>query len=210
MAVNRFLGLPTTTFQQIDNAKGRLASDLEAARVCGQLSENGLGLDTTFGEDYSVTATFASYIFTKPTDVYGCVLQLADHDIVVVADDWTGSDPTRWLGKTAALGTGISVYFDNGAGTRVLSITPVGSTITTIGGLAAISSGGFYEQCYTKDATTTDNIHAIVAHIWFPTFFGCAVRCLPGQRFGLYLNDNFSAVTQTTFGGIVYGQKVVL
>jgi len=210
MATNRFLGLPTTAFQQIDNAKGRLATDLEAGRVAGQLSENGLALDYTFNEDYSGSATYASYIFTKLTDVFGCIIELCDHDIAVVADDWTGSDPTRWIGKTAALTNGISLYFDNGSGTRTLSITPVGTSIKTISTLASLSTGGFYEQCFTKDATTADNVHAIVAHIWFPAFFGCAVRCLPGHRFGLYLNDNFSAVTATTFAGIVYGQKVVL
>lgn len=202
MATNRFNGLERKE-QIIHQAlyEGLRPDKLAEFDIVADLSEGGAGSDTGFNEDYSSTATFASYRATAPSVIHRIILNIA-------LSSYTGAaalDETLWLGGAAALTNGIK--WGVSSSSTFATNKYASGVAKTIEQFSSVWGADVFRDFYSVDATAGDNHDHVRVTLDFVKMFGFPIQVNTNDYIGVYINDNLSS-SVTTFIGMVTGRLI--
>lgn len=204
MATNRFEGGLVTGKDHEDlEFFGILGGKLNTLKVEGRLSEAGAGSDFDFAEDYSSTATWASYKATAQCVIHRMVLELS-------LSTFTGSaaqDLTLWLGGTAQLTNGIK-WGVSSASTGSPD-TYASSAAKSMAQFASVHGANIFRNTYSVDGTAGDNHDSLIVVYDFKSMYGFPIRLPKNYYLGVYLNDDLATTAAlSTFTGKVFGTLI--
>jgi hypothetical protein len=203
VATNRFYGSLITPAKR-DKAEffGIPGAKLSTLGIAAFLSENGLGVDFDFGENYAAASKmWACYKATAACVIEKMVLHMN-------VSDFAGSAPvdeTLWLGGAAALGNGLQW----GVSSVTTSTSPnlfASGAVTSIKLFLTNWGAEIYRSLYNTDGTTADNSDDVIIVLNFSDVYGLPIRLEKNQSIGVYLNDDISALS--SFTGKVFGRLI--
>ncbi len=201
MANNRFNGLLNGREKEEFEIYGLYSAELNDLFVRGELSESGAGSDVGFNEDYSSTATYASYLATANMAVYRLVLNI----FLGSVDETVAQDTSLWLGGNTALTNGIT--FGTSTSATAASYLISFPVVKYIHGFTEEWGAEVYRNLVIESATDAANQDSVTVILDFKKIFGCPIRLRKDDYIGVHLNDDFSSVT-TTFTGSIYGREI--
>jgi hypothetical protein len=201
MATNRFYGKIITTAEQEESSLyGLPAAKLNTLKVSGRLSEAGAASDFDFAEDYSSTATFASYKATAQSVINSMVLEFSVSTLTGSA----AQDLSLWVGGAAILTNGIlwGVSSSSTGSPNLFASTAAKNLLQ----FASSQGADILRDKYTVDATAGDNHDSLVVTYDFAKILGTPIKLEKNQYIGVYLNDDLSGLG--AFSGKVFGRLI--
>jgi len=202
MPNNRFEGskvLLTADDRKNAKLRGISGEKLQALSIIGQLSENGLGLDTEANENYSGTQTFFSYQATANSVIHKVLLTLEDGNLGQNAI----TDHTLFLGGGAVLTNGIVFGVASVAGSPDLFSTEGAKSVKDFSEFLGADT---FRDVQTVSSSAANNTDTLYVTIDFEKTWGLPLYLSAGELVGFYLQDNLSGLSSLT--GSVFGRLV--